>query len=218
MAGESVASRAARHDVKQGDCQMHKMNLRIASGVAALGLLATGSAFAQTNTATPWRGDFWGYIGASAGESKFDNRCGRTDIFACDQRDTAWKLYAGGKFNPNVGLEVGYTDFGKVQASGGDTKAWAANVSLVGDVPIGTRFDVFGKLGGLYGRTDVHADPTTLFDSGHKNGWGWTYGVGAGFNLTQNVTLRVDWDRYKLDFVGGRQDLDLASAGVQFRF
>lgn len=197
---------------------MHKM--KIITGLAALGLAASGSAFAQQSTYnTPWKGDFWGYIGASAGEAKFDNRCARRDIFACDQRDTAWKLYAGGKFSPYWGLEAGYTDFGKVQASGGDTKAWAAGLSLVGNVPLAAnRFDVFGKLGGVYGRTDVKADPSTLFDTGHKSGWGWTYGVGADWNITPTVAVRVDWDRYKLDFVGGRQDLDMASAGVQFRF
>lgn len=193
--------------------------LKILSGLAALGLAASAPTFAQTTapTATPWAGNFWGYIGASAGESKFDNQCGRTDIFKCDRRDTAWKVFSGGKFNPYWGLEAAYTDFGKVNASGGDTKAWAAGLSLVGNVPL-DRFDVFGKLGGVYGRTDVHADPSTLFHTGHKSGWGWTYGVGADWNVTRNVAIRVDWDRYKLDFVGGRQDLDMASAGVQFRF
>lgn len=197
---------------------MQKM--KIIYGLAALGLAASGSAFAQQSTYnTPWKGDFWGYIGASAGESKFKNECARTDIFACDHRDTAWKVYAGGKLSPFWGLEAGYTDFGKVNASGGETKAWAAGLSLVGNVPLAAnRFDVFGKLGGLYGHTDVHAAPSTLFDTGHKAGWGWTYGVGADWNITPAVAVRVDWDRYKLDFVGGRQDLDMASAGVQFRF
>ena len=190
------------------------------SAAVALGLMASGAALAQQAPApAPWRGDFWGYLGVGAGESKFDSQCARTDIFACDKRDTAWKVYAGGKFNPYWGLEAGYTDFGKVQASGGETKAWAANVSLVGNIPLAAnRFDVFGKLGGLYGRTDVHADPSTLFDTGHKSGWGWTYGVGADWNITPTVAVRVDYDRYKMDFVGGRQDLDMASAGVQVRF
>ena len=44
--------------------------------------------------------------------------------------------------------------------------------------PLGERFGVFGKVGGLYGHTDVTADPDTLFDTGHKSGWGWTYGSG----------------------------------------
>jgi opacity protein-like surface antigen len=195
---------------------MHK---RTISALAVLGVLASGSALAQQSEfRAPWRGDFWGYLGASAGESKFRADCRNTNVFSCDKRDTAWKVYAGGKMNEIVGLEIGYTDFGKVQASGGQTDAWAVPLTLTAGVPIGDRFNVFGKLGGLYGRTDVKADPSTLLDTGHKSGWGWTYGAGAGFRITPAIELRVDWDRYKMDFVGGRKDIDMASAGVAIRF
>ncbi len=197
------------------------MKSKLMLGAAALGFAACAStAFAQPadDYRAPWRGDFWGTLGVSAGESKFESNCHNTNVFSCDQRDTAWKVYAGGNFNRILGLELGYTDFGKVRASGGDTKAWAANVSLTAGVPIGDRFSVFAKGGGIYGRTDVSADPSTLFDTGHKSGWGYTYGVGAAFNVTRNVAIRADYDRYNLDFVGGSRDIDMASAGVMFRF
>ena len=32
------------------------------------------------------------------------------------------------------------------------------------------------------------------------------------------MQARVDWDRYSLDFIGGRKDVDMLSAGVQVRF
>ncbi|HEX3098908.1 MAG TPA: outer membrane beta-barrel protein [Usitatibacter sp.] len=189
--------------------------------LAAAGLaLSTANAFAQTTNdyRAPWRGDFWGTLGVSAGESKFRTDCHATDVFSCDHRDSAWKVYAGGSLSRILGLEVGYTDFGKVRASGGDTKAWAGNISLTAGVPIGDRFDIFAKGGGIYGRTDVSADPSTLFDRGRKSGWGTTYGVGASFAITPNWLIRADWDRYHMDFVGGRRDVDLASAGVAYRF
>ena len=50
---------------------------RTLSAVAAVGLMASGAAFAQSYPA-PWKGDFWGYIGASGGEAKFRNECSRT--------------------------------------------------------------------------------------------------------------------------------------------
>jgi OOP family OmpA-OmpF porin len=178
-----------------------------------------GSAFAQDNNyRAPWRGDFWNTLGVSGGQSKFRNDCAATNVFSCDHRDTAWKAYAGGNFNRLLGIEFGYTDFGKIAASGGDTKAWAANVSLVAGAPIGNRFDIFAKGGGIYGRTDVTADPSTLLDTGHKAGWGYTYGVGAAFALAPQWQIRVDWDRYNMDFIGGSKDIDMASAGLQFRF
>jgi opacity protein-like surface antigen len=197
---------------------MH-MKRKVILGLAAMGLAASATtAFAQDDYRAPWRGDFWGTLGVSGGESKFKNDCDRLNVFKCDHRDTAWAVRAGGQFSRNFGLEFGYTDFGQVAAAGGDTKAWAGNLSLTAGVPIGQRFDVFAKGGALFGRTDISADPDTLFDTGHKSGWGTTWGVGATFNLTPQWQIRADWDRYRLDFVGGRQDIDLASAGVQFRF
>ena len=187
----------------------------LVAGLAALGLTASGSTFAQN---TPWRGDFWGYVGASAGESKFETECRSSNVFNCDRRDTGFKVYSGGRINEVLGLEVGYTDFGRIRASGGDTDAWAIPLSLTAGVPLGNRFNIFGKIGGLYGRTDVTASASTLLDTGHKSGWGWTWGGGATFKVTQNLDVRIDWDRYKLDFVGGRQDVDMLSGGVQFRF
>jgi OOP family OmpA-OmpF porin len=204
------------------------MNKAMLAGLATLGLVATGTTFAQstggtaqsTGTTMPWTGEFWnrGYVGVSGGESKFEADCRSTNVFNCDKRDTAWKVYGGGRINEILGLEIGYTDFGKLRASGGDTDAWAIPISLTAGVPLGDRFNIFGKIGGLYGRTDVRAEASTLVDTGHKNGWGWTWGGGAAFKITQNLDLRVDWDRYKLDFRGGRRDIDMLSGGVQFRF
>jgi OOP family OmpA-OmpF porin len=190
------------------------------AAVAALGLLGSGATMAQYST--PWRGDFWGYVGASAGESKFRADCNRTITqFECDTKDTAFKVYAGGRMNQWLGREFGYTDFGRIKASGGEVDAWAVPLSLVAGVPFGERFSVFGKVGGLYGRTDVRPtfESTVQGDGrGRKSGWGWTYGAGAAFAITPAIQLRADWDRHKLDFVNGREDVDMLSAGVQFRF
>ena len=192
----------------------HKM-----AAIAALGLLASGATFAQSPYSAPWRGDFWGYIGASAGESKFRTDCNRTITqFECDTKDTGFKVYAGGRMSEWLGLEIGYTDFGRIKASGGEVDAWAIPLSLVAGVPFGERFSAFAKVGGLYGRTDVRPSFEALVESGDKSGWGWTYGAGMAFAITPTIQLRADWDRHKLDFVGGRDDVDMLSAGVQFRF
>ena len=191
------------------------------STLVALGLLSSGGAFAQQQQSygVPWRGDFWGYVGASGGESKFRTECNRTITqFECDRKDTGFKVYAGGRMSQVLGLEVGYTDFGRIRTNGGDTNAWAVPISVTVGAPIGSRFAAFGKVGGLYGRTDVSASFDTLTATGHKSGWGWTYGAGATFAITPTVQLRADYDRYKLDFVGGRRDVDMLTGGVQVRF
>jgi OOP family OmpA-OmpF porin len=196
--------------------------IRTITALAALGLMGSGAALAQSTYNTPWRGDFWGYVGGSAGESKFRTECNRTlTQFECDRKDTGFKVYAGGRMSEILGLEVGYTDFGRIRTGGGEVDAWAIPVTLTAGIPMGARFSAFGKVGGLYGRTDVRPTFDSTIrdeDRGRKSGWGWTYGAGAAFAITPALQLRADWDRYKLDFAGGREDVDMLSAGLQVRF
>ena len=191
------------------------MSKRITLALAAVALLSN-AAFAQSIFDSQRSDRTSAYVGASGGQSNFRTNC--SSAFSCDKKDSAWKVYAGGSSNDILGFEVGYTDFGKIRASGGETNAWAVPVSLTAGVPIGTRFNAFGKFGGLYGRTDVRASVDSLTERGKKSGWGWTYGAGASFAVTPAIAIRADWDRYKLDFAGGRKDVDMLSAGVQFRY
>ena len=196
------------------------MKMKLTTGLAALGLAACAStAFAQNtgSTPVPWQGDFWSILGVGVGASKFHSDCAGN--FTCDNRDTAWKVFAGGRFNRYFGMEFGYNDFGKVDQNGGRTKAFAANLSLVAALPIGDRFDVFAKGGGAYGRTDVSSDASLGLAGGTKSNFEGTYGVGASYAITRNWMVRADWDRFNLDFVGqGKHDVDTATASLQYRF
>ena len=193
------------------------MSKTLASSAAALAVMAAAAspAFAQS-IFDPMPSGPRNYIGVSGGESRFRTDC--SSLFSCDKNDTAWKVYGGSGVNDVLGVELGYTDFGKIRVNGGDTKAWAGTLDLTLGVPIGDRFKIFAKGGGLYGQTDVDAPPSSLFDKGHKNGWGYTYGVGAALGITRTVQVRLDWDRHNMDFVGGSKDVDMYSAGVQLRF
>jgi len=183
---------------------------------AAAALAASGLASAQSEWRMPWQENFGSYIGGSIGESNFRSDCG--SVFDCDRKDSAWKAYLGGNFNQVFGIEVGYTDFGNMRAFGGDTEAQAANISFTAGFPLGERFSIFAKGGAVYGWTEVSAAPASLVRTGEQSGWGSTFGVGGAFAVTRNFQVRVDWDRYKLEFVGGDHDIDLLSAGVQLRF
>ena len=192
------------------------MKPRIVLGVAAVAFAAS-PAFAQSIFDSQPSGNYTrNYVGVSGGESKFRTDC--SSLFTCDTKDTAWKAYFGSSVNDILGLEVGYTDFGKIRASGGETDAWAGNISVTAGIPIGDRFRAFAKGGGIYGRTDVRASADSLLQTGHKDGWGTTWGFGAALGITRTVQVRVDWDRYRLDFAGGSRDVDFLSAGVQMRF
>ena len=189
------------------------MKTRFVVPAMAVTLLASAAAMAQSE----WRSDrFHSYIGASAGQSKFRGAC--SSLFDCDRKDSAAKVYVGSNMNNLFGVELGYTDFGRMRTFGGDTEAKAANLSVTAGVPLGDRFSVFAKGGVAYGETDVSASSLAFVSTGRKRDWGTTWGAGATFNITPSVAARLDWDRYKLEFAGGDRDVDLLSAGLQLRF
>jgi OmpA-OmpF porin, OOP family len=158
------------------------------------------------------------YIGLNAGKSDFSLGSGIGN-FTSDKRDTVYSIYAGSYFNPNLGLELGYTNFGKINRAGGTTKAEGANLSLIGKVPLGSSFNLLGKLGTTYGRTDVSAVPASGIVSGNESGFGVSYGLGAEYTFNPNWSAVLQYDAYDLKFPGsGRDRVSSATAGLRYRF
>jgi len=175
---------------------------------------STSSAWSPQNWQLPYQRNFWGYAGGSVGRSYWDIDCiGNT----CDDHGTGFKLQAGGSFNEVVGLELGYVHLGHAKTAAGERKAQGATFVATLGVPIADRFRIFAKGGGIYSWTSVTGSAPG-YSTGDENGVDWTWGAGATANLTQNWQLRLDWDRYRMDFAGGRSDVDLLSVGVQYRF
>lgn len=158
------------------------------------------------------------YLGFNVGQSDFSLGNG-TGLFSGDDKDTAYNIYGGSYFNPYLGLELGYTDFGKAKRGGGDTKAMGFNLSLVGKYPLGTSFNLLGKVGTTYGRTEVSSLPGSGIASGKENGFGISYGVGAEFLFTPQLSAVAQYDEHRLKFVGsGRDRIGVASLGLRYRF
>ncbi len=158
------------------------------------------------------------YIGLNAGQSKFRNSSGFGG-FASDSKDNSYGIYLGSYFTPYVGVELGYTDFGNVDRAGGNTEAKAGTVALVGKFPLSPSFNLLGKLGATYSRVNVSALPASGVATGGKSGWGPSYGVGAEYNFTQNVSAVVQYDEYRMSYPGGsKEKVNNTSVGVRFRY
>jgi len=112
--------------------------------------------------------------------------------------DTAFKLFAGYQFHPNVAAEVAY---GMLYDKGG-TEANAFEVVAVPMFPVANRFSVFGKFG------FAHID----FDPGDRK-TEITYGVGVQYDATPKIGVRLQWQRYDTD-----QEIDFLGVGVVARF
>jgi OOP family OmpA-OmpF porin len=197
-------------------------SLSLSTGaILALGLGLAAPSFAQSQPQTmdtwrmPYERGFWGHAGISFGQSKLDDLdC--SAAFSCDDKDQAFKLYAGGRFSNIFGLEVGVLNIGKFAANGGEADGWGADVALLAGIPIGANSAIFGKLGVIYARTELSA--AVGGDTGKERGFGGRWGVGGQLGLTKEWALRADYDRYRLPFPGDHRDLETMMVGVQYTF
>jgi len=158
-----------------------------------------------------------GYVGVSAGQSKYDLRSG-TGGFPTDDSDQALKIYTGGYFHPNFGVELGYLNAGRADRIGGTSRAQGLNLSLVARAPLTEQFDVFGKLGTTYSRTRTSGNSGFGVATGSDNGFGLSYGAGVRWAFNENWAAVLEWERHKMRFADGKSDVDLTTLGVQYRY
>ncbi|OGB29733.1 MAG: hypothetical protein A3F78_17820 [Burkholderiales bacterium RIFCSPLOWO2_12_FULL_61_40] len=191
--------------------------------VAGASLLTVAGAQAQSNTSKASSGymDFPSgdsYVGLGAGRSDFSVGNG-IGAFNRDQGDTAYNLSTGHYTHQNFGVELGYTDFGRIARAGGTTKAQGLNLSLIGRAPLGTSFNLLAKLGTTYGQTDVSSAAGSGIVSGTENGFGWSYGVGAEYLFNPKWSAVVQYDEHQLKFAGDNRDkVGVAYVGVRYLF
>ena len=159
-----------------------------------------------------------GYVGLTAGQSDYslDNGIG---VFGSDQGDTSYGVKTGGYFNNNFGMEIGYTDFGTVNRSGGNTNADGINISLIGRMPLNPSINLLGKIGTTYSRTEVTADPASGIASGSENGFGLSYGLGVEYAFNPKWSTVLQYESHEMNFAGDRSDrVGNTSLGVRYRF
>lgn len=186
----------------------------IAAAVALTGMAFSASALAQ------------GYVGVSAGRSRIDLDCAGTT--SCDRTDTGAKIFGGYMFMPNFGAEIAYYDLGKAEVTGVDSTLGTVSGSLRGKsfgvfgvaaAPFGP-FSVFGKLGAVSTKAEVEASSTSLglggSDSERHTNVGW--GLGASYEFTNNIGVRAEFERMRVEFADDKDDVDLITVGVHYRF
>lgn len=197
--------------------------------VATLGMLGVTTSFsasaqmtgssgsAKETSRSSWiPGTTYGYAGASVGRTNYDFG-GCVALVTCDDVATGFKLYTGGRFSRYVGVEVGYVNLGNADRNGGEIKAQGANLSLVGNIPLGDSFNIFGKVGGIYSWTKTSTFIPGV-PSGKEDGLGLSYGAGMQYDINRTFAVRADWDRYRLKYVAQREEADLYSVGVVLKF
>ena len=170
--------------------------------VAALAF--AGGAFAQQPSLSSV------YLGATLGQSDFKDGC--NGLSDCDNKDTAWRLLGGSRFNQYFSAELGYHDLGEVSGSGASVQGNAWELVGIGAYPVYDKFSVYGKLGGYRGELKGNGASETNTDL--------TYGLGLQYDVLKNVGIRGEWQRYNKMGGGDTQetDVDVLSLGAVYRF
>src|SRR3954447_23334625 len=157
------------------------------------------------------------YAGASVGQSSTSDCPGGG---SCDDKDTAYRIFGGYKFHPNIAVEGGYSPLGETSGSNVTAEANAWDIVGLGIFPLGNNFSIFGKLGFYNAELKLGGAA-----SGKKTTTDLTYGIGGQYDLNRNLGLRVEWQRYsgvKAPDVaggsGGDTDIDVLSVGALWRF
>ncbi len=168
-------------------------------------------------------------------------------VLAYDDEATAWRVFAGYRLNKHVAVETGYTGFGKFSYSGNysydnpgtlpdfsgsfagkaEPKIWTLGALAI--LPLGSQFELFGKLGAAFWEmettetmaTTVGSESQRSSRSASKTGSSLNVGLGLQYSLSNSLALRLEWERF--DDVGektltGETDIDLLTLGVAYRF
>ena len=128
-----------------------------------------------------------------------------------DESGLAWKLFGGYEFNDFFSSEIGYSDLGDAQARfvataptaaiiNAEAEASAFTASIVGTYPFNRELGVFGRLGAAYWSVDGTAvaavGGTTVTASADDDGIDFLFSLGAQYNFSEQVGLRLEWEHY----------------------
>ncbi len=186
------------------------------------------------------------YIGLQAGTTKYNDWISAEeyqafwaeegyafDRYKTEDGDTAFKLYIGLPLGENADLRIGYANLGEASAN-----AYAAGkvshtyevqgvfIDALGKLKPTPEFSLFAKLGAAYTNAEVKISAQSNIGSasdkmGESKQLVLIPGLGLSYDFTPQVGLIVEIERY-LD-VGDddetpKLDIDMASAGLYFRF
>jgi predicted porin len=153
----------------------------LAVGALAVAAMASVATQAQAQTASAAPALTGVYVGGTVGSTAI------TDLSS----KVGFGGYLGLKLNENFAVEAGAQSLGKFNVAGTDVSASAYNVSVVASLPVDPKISVFGRVG--YGSLTAAAGGTTADTNSAL------YGLGARYNINQNLAVRAEYTRLASD-------------------
>ena len=135
-----------------------------------------------------------------------------------DDSDVSLGFGVGYMANENLGFELGYKTLGEyvaktqsgTTASGrsatlhsGSQEVNGFNFGFIGVFPVQNQIDVYGKAGILRWKDEIEIDATIdrerIRDDDKDTGTDPYFGFGGKYNFSKQLSLGLEWARYKID-------------------
>jgi OOP family OmpA-OmpF porin len=176
------------------------------------------------------QGDDGLYVGGSIGIAHYYEGC-KSFLVPCDDRDTAWRIFGGYRFNRYFSVEAGWFDLGEASGSGPfgtppvqttlTEHAEGFDFGAVFYWPVWNQLNLIGRVGVHQTRMKIEQTQPTGTASVAGNNTGYYIGAGMQYNLGV-IGLRAEWVRYgDVGTTGAtiiQDDVDMFSIGALFRF
>lgn len=187
------------------------------NGLALLGLLASTNVLAEIQPGF--------YVGAGVGTAALELDTDEAiPGFKFDADDTAFKVFGGYNINPYFALEATYFDGGDPEETllASPTNRATIDIglsglvaSVIGRVPLGEMFSVYGKLG--FASYDVEINgrlngDVIAEDEGSDEDV--AYGLGAALSIGPSFELRAEYEAISI----ADGDFNLLSVNGLFKF
>ena len=181
--------------------------LNIGLRLTLLGVLSvvSMSAYAESTSGQPQI-----YIGGGIGAGRINGEDFTNSNGDISENRVSWKAQAGLKFNPILSIEAQYIDFGAANRNSDRVKATGWTAGAILDLPTGIFITPYAKVGAIRWETDNRFNNISANESGTDLTWG----GGVRFNLSDNLDLRAEYERFRMDST----HVDNISATVQFNF
>lgn len=154
------------------------------------------------------------HVGLSMGSARLP--C--IEGMVCRRSGRAITLYAGGEFSQRWGFELAYMRMSNLEHVGNAVRVRGLNVNLLGEVPLGSRLSLTGRLGANYARTRMDLATNPAVPTGAAHGFGLSYGVGMKWDVSERWSASADLNRHDFKFVTGRDNVDTATLGLRYRY
>ncbi|MBU2712625.1 outer membrane beta-barrel protein [Zooshikella harenae] len=149
-------------------------------------------------------------------------------------RDMAWKVFGGYRVNKYFALEANYTSLGNPDADFTNTSGTYRDeieneikgygIKAVGLYPINNNFEVLASVGTFKWKVEEDEENNRFGPSSEtEKGTSLTYGLGANYYLTDNISVGLNWERIndvgdKDNLFFGENDIDTYTISAQYNF